>query len=150
MGKHYVVIRGERAGDDGYHQDLDCGPDQAWYDAPLPTCPDCGGDLIWWEAGYVPGTRACAGEPIGGRVTSLLDCRVPQPSDGYPEPVRAKVEALTTRRNSCPESELEAIDAEILTLLRPWTKLAYHGGCGSLFSVQSSAGRTWLRRERFY
>ena len=43
----------------------------AWYDVPLPPCPDCGGDLVWWEAGYVPGTghipgtRKCVGQPTG-------------------------------------------------------------------------------------
>ncbi len=45
---------------------------------PLPLCPDCGGDLVWWEAGYVPGTRNCVGLPHGGRPTNpMLDARVP-------------------------------------------------------------------------
>ena len=30
---------------------------------PLPPCPDCGGDLVWYEAGYTPGTRKCMGKP---------------------------------------------------------------------------------------
>ena len=30
------------------------------YAVPLPPCPDCGGELLWFEAGYVPGTRKCA------------------------------------------------------------------------------------------
>ena len=28
--------------------------DQAWWEVPLPPCPDCGGDLVWHEAGYTP------------------------------------------------------------------------------------------------
>lgn len=32
----------------------------AWYDVPLPPCPDCGGALQWAEAGWVPGARECA------------------------------------------------------------------------------------------
>lgn len=36
----------------------------AWHDVPLPPCPDCGGDLVWYEAGYVPGTRKCCGTPV--------------------------------------------------------------------------------------
>jgi hypothetical protein len=33
--------------------------DRAWWDIPLPLCPKCGGNLVWYEAGYVPGTRKC-------------------------------------------------------------------------------------------
>jgi hypothetical protein len=33
----------------------------AWWDIPLPPCPDCGGELVWDEAGHVPGTRLCMG-----------------------------------------------------------------------------------------
>lgn len=37
----------------------------AWWEVPLTgLCPDCGGDLVWWEAGYVPGTRKCLGHPV--------------------------------------------------------------------------------------
>lgn len=62
MSEYTVMIRGEQASDDGWQQQL---PEaQAWYDAPLPPCPDCGGDLVWWEAGNVPGTRKCLGKPI--------------------------------------------------------------------------------------
>lgn len=32
-----------------------------WWEVPLPACPDCGGALIWAEAGLVPGARECAG-----------------------------------------------------------------------------------------
>ena len=46
--------------DDGLR--IDMGPvTGAWYDVPLPSCPDCGADLMWFEAGYVPGPRQCAG-----------------------------------------------------------------------------------------
>ena len=31
----------------------------AWWDVPLPPCPDCGGGIVWAEAGYVPGARRC-------------------------------------------------------------------------------------------
>jgi len=45
--------------------DLPYGPvTDAWWDVPLPQCPDCGGDVVWWEAGYVPGTRRCVGAPL--------------------------------------------------------------------------------------
>lgn len=34
----------------------------AWWDVPLPACPDCGRDqLVWADAGLVPGARACVG-----------------------------------------------------------------------------------------
>ena|SRR3990167_1223411 len=63
MSDYSVQIKGETADDDGL--DLDMGPiTGAWWDMPLPPCPDCGGDLVWYEAGYVPGTRRCMGRPI--------------------------------------------------------------------------------------
>ena len=64
MSRYQVLIRGELVDDDGL--DIDCGPiTGAWWEVPLPQCPDCGGDVIWYEAGHVPGTRACAGQPVG-------------------------------------------------------------------------------------
>ncbi len=39
-----------------------------WWSVPLPPCPDCGGDLVWYEAGYVPGARRCMGARIGGTI----------------------------------------------------------------------------------
>ncbi|HEX7080196.1 MAG TPA: hypothetical protein VF329_04210 [Gammaproteobacteria bacterium] len=42
--------------------DIDMGtlpPNTAWWDVPLPPCPDCGGHMTWHEAGYVPGARKC-------------------------------------------------------------------------------------------
>lgn len=37
---------------------------RTWWEVPLPQCPECGGDIVWFEAGYVPGTRKCMGAPI--------------------------------------------------------------------------------------
>lgn len=40
---------------------VDLGPVvDAWWTAPLPPCPDCGGELEHAEAGSVPGARRCA------------------------------------------------------------------------------------------
>lgn len=45
--------------------EIDMGPvTGTWWDVPLPPCPDCGGAVVWYEAGYVPGTRKCVGQPI--------------------------------------------------------------------------------------
>lgn len=35
--------------------------ERAWWEVALPPCPDCGADIVWYEAGYVPGTRKCTG-----------------------------------------------------------------------------------------
>jgi hypothetical protein len=59
---YQVKIRGEFTEDDGWQQPL--LPTGAWWEAPLPSCPDCGGDLVWAEAGNVPGTRNCMGKPV--------------------------------------------------------------------------------------
>lgn len=57
---HQVRIGGELADDDGVELDLGpLAPGEAWWDKALPPCPDCGGTVLWWEAGYVPGTRKC-------------------------------------------------------------------------------------------
>lgn len=32
-----------------------------WNHADLTPCPTCGRGLVWYEAGYVPGYRVCAG-----------------------------------------------------------------------------------------
>jgi hypothetical protein len=54
-----VIIRAKVAADDGL--DLDMGAIVgAWWDVPLPPCPDCpGGVLVHHEAGHAPGTRRC-------------------------------------------------------------------------------------------
>jgi hypothetical protein len=71
---YQVRIRDELTEDDGLALDLGpLGPGEAWWEKPLPPCPDCGGALVWFEAGYVPGTRKCLGAAIGttpdGRAT---------------------------------------------------------------------------------
>jgi hypothetical protein len=61
--------------DDGLR--IEMGPvTTAWYDVPLPACPDCGRTLVWAEAGYVPGTRQCAG---CGSLFSVQTERAPDP-----------------------------------------------------------------------
>jgi hypothetical protein len=32
-----------------------------WIEVDLTPCPKCGSALVWYEAGYVPGYRVCAG-----------------------------------------------------------------------------------------
>lgn len=57
---YQVIIRGEMVDDDGQTASLgQLPPCSAWWDLALPPCPDCGGRLYWFEAGYVPGTRKC-------------------------------------------------------------------------------------------
>lgn len=64
MSKYQVKIRGEYDEDDGLRIEMPrTTPYQAWHEIPLPACPDCGGDLGWLEAGHVPGTRRCMGQP---------------------------------------------------------------------------------------
>jgi len=46
--------------DDGLRVSLGVpGPNQSEFDLPLPPCPDCGGRVVWDEAGNVPGSRKC-------------------------------------------------------------------------------------------
>lgn len=33
-----------------------------WVEVDLTPCPKCGSALVWYEAGYVPGYRVCAGD----------------------------------------------------------------------------------------
>lgn len=33
-----------------------------WLEIDLTPCPKCGAALVWYEAGYVPGYRVCAGK----------------------------------------------------------------------------------------
>jgi hypothetical protein len=79
-----VIIRGERVDADKSNDlAIDLGPvTGAWWDVPLPPCPDCGGGLIiWHEAGYVPGTRQCV------ECQSLFHVRTvtePEPEVGIP------------------------------------------------------------------
>jgi hypothetical protein len=77
MNAYQVQIWGELTDDDFWELDLgQVPPETAWYEVPLPRCPDCGGDLVWDEAADGPGTCKCAGKPIGscdGRPTYCLD-----------------------------------------------------------------------------
>ena len=63
---YHVIIRGEPADDDGLRIEMGrVQRDASMWDLSLPRCPDCGGDMVWYEAGYVPGTRKCLGAPVG-------------------------------------------------------------------------------------
>jgi hypothetical protein len=54
-----------------WHEPDDCPPVRilmgaagehsgAWWELPLPPCPDCkDGKLVWAEGGWVPGAREC-------------------------------------------------------------------------------------------
>ena len=59
-----VYKQGQYQEDDGFEQILPSTPNQAWYAVALPPCPDCGGTLVWYEAGHVPGARKCMGKLI--------------------------------------------------------------------------------------
>ena len=62
MSDYQTQIRGEYADDDGREIDMGAIPERtAWWEIPLPKCPDCGGNVEWFEAGYAPGTRKCLG-----------------------------------------------------------------------------------------
>ena len=65
MADYTVLTKGEYAQDDGLCIEMPRQGDLRWYELLLPPCPDCGGDLVWAEAGYVPGTRKCMGRPVG-------------------------------------------------------------------------------------
>jgi len=152
-GVNIYVVRGEDVPCDEIDDvAIDAGPiTGAWWEVPLPRCPDCGGDLVWYEAGYVPGTRKCLGVPIGGRPTNpMLDARVPFPifsQSGKWEDYRGhgrarhglhgQVCAMIAERNTCSEERIEEIDRAIIALLYPDCRLEYDddGGCGSFFTV---------------
>lgn len=55
-GSHALCIRcdNEPEWPGGEHQDF-------WSQVDLTPCPTCGAALVWYEAGYVPGYRVCAG-----------------------------------------------------------------------------------------
>jgi hypothetical protein len=54
-------VRGRYVGADNVEDvNVLAGPvtDSCWT-VPLPPCPDCGGNVVWAEAGLVPGAREC-------------------------------------------------------------------------------------------
>lgn len=55
-----TIVTGEEAEPDDFAQDFgEVAEGRAWWEVPLPPCPDCGGVLVWAEGGFVPGTRRC-------------------------------------------------------------------------------------------
>lgn len=62
---YLTQIKGERREDDGLRLEIPVDADDFWKNLQSGTCPDCGGTWVWWEAGYVPGTRKCLGQPVG-------------------------------------------------------------------------------------
>lgn len=48
------------AGEPPYPGEID--QQDLWMEVDLTPCPKCGAALIWYEAGYVPGYRVCAGK----------------------------------------------------------------------------------------
>lgn len=136
---------------------IDMGPllGRAWWEVPLPACPDCGGDLVWYEAGYVPGTRKCMGKPTNlfPEITSILDARLPQPPYHELAPDReGKIARLLTEyRNVCSDKKVYEIDEALLALLLPYTRKSYdpRGGCGGLYTVYVEDGHAILKRAVF-
>ena len=106
MSDYRVRMQGETTDDDELTIDMGAIAG-AWWDVPLPACPDCGGDVVWYEAGFGPGTRKCMGQPV-----AVVD------DAAYPDGKRRTYDEANS--------------------------------CGSMFSVQTDAGRASLRRERFY
>jgi hypothetical protein len=53
---YQVIIKGELEEDDGWSVDW---PGAGWMNLQSGICPDCCGEWVWAEAGYVPGTRKC-------------------------------------------------------------------------------------------
>jgi hypothetical protein len=65
MNAYHVKISGKSVPDDGFDRDLgQLAANKAWWEVELPKCPDCGGDIVWYEAGYVPATRKCCGSKV--------------------------------------------------------------------------------------
>ena len=60
MDEYFVIIRGVPAKDDGWSENREGA---SWDELQRGKCPDCGGDWVWFEAGYVSGTRKCLGKP---------------------------------------------------------------------------------------
>lgn len=100
---YMVQVAGRLVDDDGLRVEM--GPvTGAWWDLPLPACPDCGGDVVWHEAGYVPGTRKCQG---CGSLFSVQVESAPEPPVG---PERYSFECDNGHRWEATEAEDAAAD----------------------------------------
>lgn len=86
----------------------------AWYDLPLPGCPDCGCEVVWGEAGLVPGARECVG--CGSRFSVETD-RVPEPE---PEVERFSFECDNGHRWDATEAEDHAAEHKCPTCGDYW------------------------------
>jgi hypothetical protein len=65
---YQVQIKGRLVEDDGFRESRPSG----WDANQTGTCPDCGGDWVWAEAGHVPGTRQCMGMPVAGVTSDVI------------------------------------------------------------------------------
>jgi len=63
--EYLVRLKDEETEDDNLRVEIPLDVDDFWRNLQSGTCPDCGGTWVWWEAGYVPGTRKCVGRPVG-------------------------------------------------------------------------------------
>jgi len=124
--------------------------DGAWWEILLPPCPKCGGDLVWYEAGYVPGTRKCMGIPLKDEITSVLDARLPQPpyKEVDSDNIRQIVSIIGKYRNVCKEDELQEVDGVLIRLLMPYRQRRYDpaNGCGEIYQVEVENGHAILYR----
>jgi hypothetical protein len=61
-------------------------------------------------------------EPAGSRITTVLDCRLPQPSMWHllPADVRQRMDLLTVLRNVVADEAVPALDQEAIGLLGPY------------------------------
>lgn len=57
--EYTTVVKGESQPDDGLRVEIAVEPRDWWSNLQDGDCPDCGGRWVWFEAGYVPGTRKC-------------------------------------------------------------------------------------------
>ena len=131
---------------------VDLGPvgDRAWWEVPLPPCPKCGGDLVWYEAGYVPGTRKCLGKEMPPEITSILDARLPQPPySEIPLNLRSAMGIMQKYRNTCEDEEVKDVDVAIIDLLLPYRAKRYsqEGGCGEIYQIVVENGHVILYRD---
>lgn len=106
----YKVKVGDRCvADDGLRVEM--GPvSGAWWDVPLPACPDCGGEIVWYEAGYVPGTRKCLG--CGSMFSIQVDATTEPPKGPKVDtgPARFSFECDNGHRWQATEAEDKAAD----------------------------------------